>query len=243
MKILIALSFVLLTPLSVFSQKHSIDLVGGLGYSYRTLSTSSTDPIMSFIIENRNEHERSRLNWRLGLNYNRRIADRLWLRIGVRYTSVGTKSSTQQAILQNCQIDPTGQFFQCSQNPVISIRGHSDLWFVESPVLLRHEFSHRRLTPYIELGFAPSIYLTTKHYTLSTLSSSRRLSRRESFEGFNNFHLVSIVSFGFNYNLNEHWQLFGQPTFRFHINKTVDAPITEHLYNSSMEVGIRKQLW
>jgi hypothetical protein len=46
-----------------------------------------------------------------------------------------------------------------------------------------------------------------------------------------------MVSAGVDYKLNNKMHLLAEPTFRYGIIKTKDAPVTEHLWNAGLNVG------
>jgi hypothetical protein len=56
-----------------------------------------------------------------------------------------------------------------------------------------------------------------------------------------NFAALLHWGFGTNYQLNEKWQLYFQPTIRYHLT-THTAPIKEHLYSIGIELGARMSL-
>jgi len=90
MKTSLVLSLLILLPFLVVSQiNSSIDFIAGLDYSYRNLSTSSDDAIVLGILENRDEKESGKTNWRFGLNYNRKLTNNIFFKTGLRLASVG----------------------------------------------------------------------------------------------------------------------------------------------------------
>ena len=54
--------------------------------------------------------------------------------------------------------------------------------------------------------------------------------------------ILGLVSFGVNYSLIYKFKLVGQPEFWYQITKLVDAPISEHLFNDGVEIGIRRKI-
>ena len=122
-----------------------------------------------------------------------------------------------------------------------SLQLSRDYWFIEIPVAARFEFSNKKFSPFIELGVSPSVYLTTRTKTVTDIGTDVTYQKGGTAD-YNNMHLVGFTSFGVNYSLNDKFQLFGQGIYRYHFTKLVDAPISEHLYNYGLEVGVRRRL-
>jgi len=96
MKLLVTLLIFLHIPPEVLSQTdQSIDLITGLEYSYRRLSSNSEDEIVKQIVDRRDRTEAQKTNWRLGINYNKRVSNDVYLKSGLRLASVGYKGENQ----------------------------------------------------------------------------------------------------------------------------------------------------
>ena len=229
-------------PLLAFGQSNSsIDLITGVEYSYRTLSTSSSDAIINGIMERRDDEETGKLNWRAGFNYNRRISSRLFLKTGARLASVGYKGEKKTGIRWGSEHDGNGGWSGPDPNLPHEIQLIDDYWFIEIPIAGRFEFDGKKLAPFIEAGGAPSIYMGTRTKTVTDIGADVNFEIGKAL-GFNQWHLVGYLSFGANYDIGQRLQLFGQPIFRYHFTKLADASIAEYLYNVGMEVGVRRRM-
>lgn len=235
----IQLLFVIL-PVSVFSQMNSsIDFVFGLEESYRSLSTTSEDPIVTGILNQRNGKEIRKQNWRLGFNYNKRLTKSLFLKSGIRLASVGYYDEKLSDLRWPSEIGPNG--FELDPSLPHKIHNSTNYWFLEIPLAARYEISHARFSPFIELALSPSVYLTTRIKKETDINTEVTF-KRSSNSDFSTVHLVGSASFGSNYTINNKFQLFGQVAYRKHFTKLVDAPIIEKLYNYGLEFGIRRKL-
>lgn len=88
MKLNAILILLFLLPTIGFGQfKQSIDLIGGLEYSYRYLRNTDGSPDIG--IDQANVMSSPKFNWRAGFNYNYRLGNRLVLKSGLRFASVG----------------------------------------------------------------------------------------------------------------------------------------------------------
>jgi len=216
-------AILILFPIILSSQiNSSIDFIAGIDYNFRTLNTNDDSETVAKIMNYRKD-ETGRLNWRIGLNYNKKLTTKIFLKSGLRLASVGYA------------------MFDSKNSNWLEIHSTSDYWYLEIPITGRYEFSNKKLSFFFELGLAPNIYLTTFDKAKTDLDKELKFRRnRNSY--FNNLQFVSIVSAGLNYNLTDQLQLFGQPIFRYHLTKLYDAPIEEHLNSYGLEFGIRKKM-
>ena len=100
------LPFFLFIPFITFSQINtSLDVVGGLEYSFRTLITN--DNTGKFIASTRS-NETGSINYRYGLNFNKRLSDKFLLRTGVRYVQGGFKSGKTTGLRWPSEFDGSG---------------------------------------------------------------------------------------------------------------------------------------
>ena len=239
--IIIAILITWANPYLAFSQfNSSIDLIIGMDYSYRNLNTSSNEGIVISILEKRDSAETGKLNGRLGFNFNKRLTNKLHLKTGIRLASIGYKGEKKTGLKWGSEHDGMGGWTPDPNLPH-EIQFIDDYWFIEIPIAGRYEFGERKLIPYIELGASPSFFLKTRTKTITDISTETRFHSEEPLP-FNKFHLVGNVSFGANYLISENMQVFGQPIFRYHLTKLVDAPIKEYLYDYGIEIGIRRKI-
>jgi len=234
----------LLIPFLSFGQKNqSIDFVGGFDYTYRTLDTDSQEEIFVNLVEDRNGDEAARANWRVGVNYNKKLTKSIFLKTGLRLASKGYKGETQGGLRWGSQHDGMGGFDPDAdpESGFEEVQINTNYWFLSIPIAARFEFNEKKWSPFVEVGLVPSIYLVTRNQQIAEEESST-MSFNEIPAGLNRIHFVGFASFGLNYTLNEKLQLFGQPSFRYHITTLADAPLDEHLYSVGIELGVRKRL-
>ena len=239
MKLIVILLFI--APIVGFSQiNQSIDFVGGIDYSYRNLTTSSDDETIQERLDNLDEKESGKLNWRIGFNYNRKIAKQWFLRTGLRLASVGFKGEKRTDLRWAGEHDGMGGWIP---NPSLihEIQFVNDYWFAEIPIAGRFELNEKKLTSFFELGIAPSIYLTTRTQEITDLGTTTKFSNNNTPE-LEKVHLVGFIAFGLNYSINDKFQFFGQPTFRYHTTRLIEGQIEEHLLNYGIELGIRRKI-
>ncbi|HRD80612.1 MAG TPA: hypothetical protein PLL53_07630 [Saprospiraceae bacterium] len=228
-------------PISVFGQiNQSIDFVGGIEYSFRHLTTSSQDIFVRRVLDDREAQEIGKLNWRVGFNYNRKISNNIFFKTGLRFASIGYKGEKITGISWGSEHDGMGGWILDPSLPH-EFQLVYDYWFTEIPMAGRFEINRKKLSPFFELGVAPSMYLTSRKKTVTDIGKESEVPNGD-IQNFNRFHIVGFISFGLNYSLNDQFQLFGQPVFRYHFTPLADAPISEYLLNYGIEIGIRRKI-
>jgi len=112
-----------------------------------------------------------------------------------------------------------------------------DMFFIETPFVIRRKMEVRKWSPYLEFGLAPTFYLMTN---FSQRDPSLLFEKLE--EKINKVNLSIIFAGGFNYTINYEWETFFQPTYRLHLKgietNQVDGNI--HFYSIGLECGLRK---
>ena len=231
MKVKLTATLILIIPMFGFSQiSQSIDIVSGIEYSYRNLTTSSEDEIVTKILESRDNEESGKFNWRIGFNYNQRL----------RLASVGYKGEKITGLRWGSEYDGMGGWVP-DPNLSHEIQSIYDYWFAEIPIVGRFELNEKKLAPFFELGISPSIYLTTRTKSATDIGTDAEF-QNDAIHDFNKVHIVGFISFGLNYSINEKYQFFGQPILRYHFTKLADRPIAEYLFNYGIEIGIRRKI-
>lgn len=232
-------------PLFLFSQaKNAFDGFVRAESSFRQLSVTGQNSSIEAELERRKADEWS-VNFQYGFGYNRKIANQLWLRAGAGIAQVGYQrtycaSSTVLPagsegwgdILDGANYGGTFQRGCLTTNSV-----EYKHWFVSVPLTIRQNFTRRQISPFLELGFAPSFYLRSR-------TASEEVTTIPDFEGriagFNTFHLVGTVAAGLNFTPAERWQYFGQLGYRYHFTKSIDNQISENLLGLGIDLGVRR---
>ncbi|MEM8907191.1 MAG: hypothetical protein AAGD05_05030 [Bacteroidota bacterium] len=237
MKTNLVLLLFLFPMLSWSQNKSSIDFIGGLEYSNRTLNVDDFNPGPGFDVLGS-----GKLNFRLGFNYNHRLAGKIHLKTGLRLASVGYRNQRLEDLRWGSEFNSNGEW---EPDPTLprELQLSVDYWFLEIPIVGRFEFNNKKFSPFIELGCSPHIYLTTRLTEKTNLATDTQFRNTAPIAQLNTFNLAASISMGFNYRFSPQWQLFSQPIFRYHLlNTSKRDGINEHLYNVGLEFGIRRKL-
>jgi len=218
----------------------SIEFMMSIDNSYRSLSLETENEFTESILLRRQTREIPKLSSRLGFTYNQRLAKTLSLKSGLRIARIGYQDKKQTDLRWPSEVDINGDWTPDSSLPR-ELKQSREYWFLEIPVILRTEFGTKKWRPLIELGAAPMVYLTTKSKSITDIDTSVNFSRSAS-QNFNTIQVTGILSVGLSYMLSKGFQIYGQPTLRYHFTKLVDAPIKEHLYSYGIEFGFRTRI-
>lgn len=236
MKKLIVIITLFLPCLAAAQSRVSIDILGGFEVSNRHLSNTSEDEFAVEIFDKREREEGPKANYRTGLNVSIRMSDKLWLKSGFRFASVGYTSKTQYNLVFPDEYDPvTGEPILQPSLPR-EVRYTYNYWFLEMPVMARWIFSEKKFVPYAEFGFSGIYYLTTRtRYTTETENLVYRLESPVN----SVYQVTANLGVGINVYVSPMSNMFVQPNFRYHLSTTAQAPLREHLFNFGVEIGYR----
>ncbi|PPK88503.1 hypothetical protein CLV84_1471 [Neolewinella xylanilytica] len=218
-----------------FAQRSSVDVAGGVHYSYRTLSTDQDDGNVA----NPNEQENGILTGHLGIHYRRQLAERLFLRFGVRLSALGY-ASHHSGLRWGSQHDGAVGY-DPALDPTLpaSLAARKDLFFLELPLLVHRTFGGGRWIPFLEAGLLPGAYLTTRS-RLSDPSREEVFYFDERQGGVHRFHLGAAFAVGTDCVLSDRYRLFVQSNLRYQLSPVADGPVRERLYAGGVSLGLRR---
>lgn len=226
MKNILLASFSILAYLSIGQTSSSIGIMGSLDYTYRYIDTKLYSK------------ESGKLNYRLGINYDRKISNRCWIEVGVRYASVGYKID-EKNIKWGSEYDTLKGMWIPNPDLPHKLTSYIDYLFIEIPVCLRYQLSKSKWNPYFIAGISPDFYINTKVKNVTELYTTNNTEKTYFFKKLN---FSAIVGFGFDYAITQNCEVFGQPSFRYYFTNIQNQPIEEYLYSFGIELGVRKNL-
>lgn len=204
-------------PLCLSAQiKPSMDIIAGVEYSHLSINRSGDAGGPIFTL-GINDYYSGALGWRLGVNANLLIGESMFFKMGLRY--VNDKFKTNENFGLNSQV------FTFS--------------FLELPFAFRYQYDKKTFTPFVEFG------INANYHLISFWKDDTGL--KTPFEGdVKGLNLVLAISVGANYSLNDQFDLFVQPVFRYHLTPIVTdffvftPDEVANLYNFGLELGLRR---
>ena len=187
----------------------------------------------------RNSKE-AKFNTHFGVNYYQNLKNKIWLRIGLGFTSTGYQQSIIGSELRyGSQHDGSGNFNPNLPQEDIKIKYNHH--FLELPVALRFDFSDKKFLPFIEFGISTMYYLQTVSI-LESQNSSKSVDRNRANE-INQIQIAPTFAFGCSYALSPKWMIFAQPNIRYHLTKMVNtSSVGEHQWGIGLGLGARMNL-
>ena len=214
----------------------SLDLTVGADYTHRHLRAGDDDPTLAKTIQNRNDGELGKYNWHLGVHYNRRVSGRLFLKTGLQLASVGYRDERLTDLRWGSEYTDGKWIKDPSLPHELEVR--RNYWFVEVPLVARYAITSGRLTPYVELGVAPSLYLNSRTRSITDLGDDTEVTRDDT-PKIRDVQLVALFGCGVSYRLSDGFAVFAQPSLRYHLTAMVGSPVRERLYGVGLGVGVR----
>lgn len=196
-------------------------------YNFRTLKNSDGSSSAGQVIKSRNDNETARFGYTTGLNVSFDLSKRIALETGIQYSNKGYQTKGRNTFLQI--YDP---------GDPVKIGWVYAYQYIGIPLKAKFSFGKGDLRFVTGIGFTTSLLLSSKQIsTLEYVDGSTEKRRSSSTSGFNKIDVSPMVSAGVDYKLNNKMHLLAEPTFRYGIIKTKDAPVTEHLWNAGLNVG------
>jgi hypothetical protein len=227
----------LLALTDAFGQaKASLDLLIGVGSSFRSFSNERSMSVDEDFFRNRDEHER-KFTYGFELTYSRSITNQLLLRSGVQVNKLSYYTFRMKNVRWPAEIQPDGSYVP---NPIFNqeINNQTNSRFVGIPVYLRYEPWEGRWCPFIELG-SSFTYLESstykKYLDIGFDEGSLKAIR-------SNFNVFGSLSLGCNYIFNRDYQLFIALVKVQQLNNFRLNTLEERLSSYTISIGFRRSI-
>ena len=113
-----------------------------------------------------NNIEMPKLNWHLGVNINKKVGSRWYVKSGLRLASMGYKDKKVSGLTWPSQHNGNGGFDPNATPGILEYQLSRDFWYLEIPLMCRYQFGNKKLHAFVEAGFSPSIFLTMRNVTV-----------------------------------------------------------------------------
>lgn len=215
----------LLFPLGLFSQE-SFDFIISPDLNFRKV----TERDSSNVNQGTDNHQ---MNLRFGMNYNYRLKNTQYLKVGARFTTLGFETVT------------TGVFSPLLPERLGIISEFN--YFLEFPIAYRKETKRNSNNNYhfIELGVSPYVYIKTLRRTkVSNLyvRDYENVRNTNKYVEFPTFQFSGNISVGGVFQIKNDLHLIVQPTFRFHLRSVSKEFYKFNYFNYGLQLGIRKTI-
>jgi len=209
------------------SQKILIGFNFSPDYSYRTLKNNDGSFSSDLVINSRNDVEVAKFGYTTGLNVCFNFTQLVGFKTGIQFSNKGYKTKNQDLtyIPPNPSSPTKAQINYAYQ-------------YIGIPLEAKFSFGRSKVRFVSSIGFITNFLLNVKQTNNYEYSNGKTEKKSQSSKSaFNNVDISPIISVGIDYKLNNKIHLFAEPTFRYGVIKTKDAPVTEHLWNAGLNFG------
>lgn len=201
-------------------------------YSFRSLKNTSGNNALNPLVDSRNKIEIPKFGYTTGLNACFNLSQFISIETGILFSNRGYSTKKQELVYATPE-----------PNPISKAQFNYTYQYISIPVKAKFSFGKQNLRLIAGMGLQANLLLTTKEiskFEYATGVKSR--SSSSSTAGFNKVDISPLVSLGVDAKLNNKMNLFIEPTFRYGIIKTKDAPIKENLWNVGLNLGVYYEL-
>ena len=196
-------------------------------YSSRTLKNNDDASSSDLVIKNRNDIETAKFGYTTGLNVYVNFSQLVGFETGIQYSNKGYKTKNQDLV-----------YFPPSPSSPTKARFIYAYQYIGIPLKAKFSFGKNKVRFVSSIGFMTNFLLNIKQTANYEYSNGKTEKKSQSSKsGFNKVDISPMLSVGVDYKLNSRINLFAEPTFRYGVIKTKDAPVTEHLWNVGLNIG------
>lgn len=229
-----------LDSLSYYLQKHKLQLgvCASTDIAYRTLFSNYPGKYNDLVMEIYNKEEKPKLGYSGSLNIVFLASKHLSIETGIGYFNMGYKH-TPEIIFEDV-IDP-------SRNPILPAQMGPNITklviryyyhYLNIPIVVNYTWGKNRLRYCASAGINTSFLIDQTHtWNINYDDGSRERIRVVNTKDFKALNLFPSIGLGFCYKLNPISSIRFEPTFQYGILKTIDAPVSEHLWSGGLRIG------
>ncbi len=197
-------------------------------YSFRTLKNSGSNNYTDLVINSRNDIEKAKFGYTTGLNINFHFSEMFRFETGFQYSNKGYKTKEQDLVyFQNIPSDPNKVTMKYSYQ------------YIGIPLQAKFAFGKSKTRFISSAGIVTNFLINVKNSIKLVYPDGKTEIKSEfSTSGFNKIDISPIVSIGVDYKLKDKIHLSVEPTFRFGLIETKDAPVKEKLWSAGLVFGL-----
>jgi len=196
-------------------------------YSSRTLKNNDGSPSSDLVIKSRKDNEVAKFGYTTGLNVCFNFSQLLGFETGIQFSNKGFKTKSQD--LTYFPPDPS---LPTKAKTVYAYQ------YIGIPLKAKFSFGKSKVRFVSSVGFMTNFLLNVKQTSNYEYANGKTEKKSQSSKsGFKTVDISPMISVGIDYKLNNKIHLLAEPTFRYGVVTTKDAPVTETLWNAGLNVG------
>ncbi len=197
-------------------------------YNYRVLKNNDGKVINKVIIDGRNEMEIAKFGYTTGVNILFNCSKNWAWETGIQYSNNGYKTKNQELT-----------FGTPDETQPIKAQFIYSYRYLGIPLKAKYIFGKSNLRFTSGVGFITNFLVNAN----TKIKYEYKNGKKESEKGPNNsdfkkINFLPVISVGVDYKLCNNMHLMAEPTYRYSLLNTRSAPVTEHLWNLGLNVGL-----
>ena len=196
-------------------------------YSFRTLKNGDGSSSTDLVIKIRNDIEKAKFGYTTGFSVTYNFSNLIGFETGVLYSNKGYKTIEQHLI-----------YFPPSPGSPDRATTIYSYQYIGIPLKAKFAFGKNKARFITSAGLITNFLINVKQSINFKYSDGRTEKKNQSStSGFNKVDISPMVSIGVDYKITDKIHLSAEPTFRFGLIKTKDAPVKENLWSAGLVLG------
>ena len=195
-------------------------------YAYRVLKNGDGSSSTDLVIKTRNDIEIAKFGYTTGLNACFNFSKRVGFETGIQFSNKGYKN-----IIRNLVYFPPNSSLPINSKTVYAYQ------YIGIPIKAKFSFGKSKVRVVSGVGFITNFLVNFRQVITYKYADGKTEKRSQSSkDGFKSVDISPLISLGIQYKLNDKMHLLTEPTFRYGLIKTKDAPVTENLWNAGLNI-------
>lgn len=196
-------------------------------YGSRTLKNNDGSSSSNLVIKSRNDIEVAKFGFTTGLNVCFNLSQLVGLETGIQFSNKGFKTKNQDLV-----------YFPPNPSLPTKAKTNYTYEYIGIPLKAKFSFGKDKIQFLSSIGFMTNFLLNVKQTNIYEYSNGKTEKKKQtSASGFKKVDISPMVSVGIVYKLNNKIHLLAEPTFRYGVLKTKEAPVTENLWSAGLNFG------
>ena len=197
-------------------------------YNFRTLKNNNGNSSTDLVISSRNDIEKAKFGYTTGFDVTFHFSDLLNFQTGIQYSNKGYKTREQDL-----------SYFQTTPTDPNKIAIKYSYQYIGIPLQAKFYFGKSKARFISGVGVVTNFLVNTKNSIMLKYLDGRTEKKNESSStGINKIDISPLVSIGVDYKLTNKINILIEPTFRFGLIETNEAPVNEKLWSAGAFVGL-----
>jgi hypothetical protein len=204
-------------------------------YCYRILKSDDSENA-DLVTALRDKNETVKLGYTTGLNLVYNFNKRFGVEIGAQFSNKGYRTKKMN---YGDPIDSRNGFnFPPPNNEPVSGKFIYNNYYIDVPLKVNFILGKKKIRFISSAGFATNIFIkeTSKLILDYDDGSTEKRINSTPFD-YNRINISLMISAGIDWKINSKNNLRVEPTFRYGVLKTIDAPVTAYLWSAGLNIG------